>query len=70
MRINGGYRYLLVLIVLFFQGCATSNINQRVADFQRPSEYVRFFEALDRSVEEADGNPGCRQYAPARTPRR
>jgi hypothetical protein len=55
MRINGGYRYLLVLIVLFFAGCATSNINQRVADFQRPSEYVRFFEALDRSVGEADG---------------
>lgn len=55
MRINCGYRYLLVLIVLFFQGCATSNINQRVADFQRPAEYVRFFEALDRSVEEADG---------------
>jgi hypothetical protein len=55
MRINGGYRYLLVLIVLFFAGCATSNINQRVADFQRPSEYVRFFEVLDRSVGEADG---------------
>ena len=54
MRINFGYRYLLVLLVLFFQGCATTGVNERVADFQRPAETIRFFGVLDRIVDEAD----------------
>jgi len=42
------------VLVLFFIGCATARINERVADFERPAEYVRFFEVLDRRVDEAD----------------
>jgi len=54
IRIGLKYRYLFIILVLLYQGCATTAVNQRVADFQRPAEYVRFFEVLDRYVDEAD----------------
>jgi hypothetical protein len=40
--------------LVFFQGCAATGVNQRIADFQRPAEYVDFFKTLDRIVDEAD----------------
>ena len=54
MRINLSYKRLFLLLLLFLQGCATTGVNQRVAEFQRPVEYVRFFEVLDHIVDEAD----------------
>ena len=45
--------YMLLLVVLIFFGCTASRMNQRVADFQRPPQYERFFDLLDRSVEKA-----------------
>ena len=54
MQINFKYRYLLVILILFLHGCATIGVDQRVVDFQRPAEYARFFEVLDRIVDEAD----------------
>jgi len=52
MRVNLRLHILLFLSVLFYYGCAAYNMNQRVADFQRPAEYERFFELLDRTVDE------------------
>jgi hypothetical protein len=40
--------------VLLFLGCATTVVDHRVADLQRPIEYVRFFEVLDHWVDKAD----------------
>ena len=54
MRFNLRYSHIIVLLALFFQGCATISLNQRIADFQRPAEIIRFFEVLDRIVDEAD----------------
>ena len=53
MRIDLGYKYLLVLMVLYFQGCASYNTYQQVANYERPAEYVRFFELLDHAMKEA-----------------
>jgi hypothetical protein len=54
MQINLRYRYIFVILLVFFQGCAATGVNQRIADFQRPAEYVDFFKTLDRIVDEAD----------------
>jgi len=54
MKIFITYRCLLVALVLFLHACATTGLNQKVADFQRPTESVRFFEALDRIVDQFD----------------
>ncbi len=54
MRINYKFKYILILLVLFLHACATTGLNQQIADFQRPPEYVRFFEVLDRIVAKAD----------------
>ena len=54
MRIHPSHRYLVVTLLLFFQACATTGVNQKIADFQRPAETIRFFEVLDRIVDEAD----------------
>jgi len=48
------YRYICFCLVLLLLGCATTRIDERVADFERPAEYTRFFEVLDRSVDAAD----------------
>ena len=53
MRNDFRYRYLFLALVLFFLGCATTAVHERIADFERPAEFVRFFEVLDRSVEAA-----------------
>jgi hypothetical protein len=55
MRNDLRYRYLFLALVLFFLGCATTAVHERVADFERPAQYARFFEVLDRSVDAADG---------------
>lgn len=54
MQIKSKYRYAILLLVLLFQGCATTAVNHQLEDFDRPDEYVRFFEILDRMVVEAD----------------
>ncbi len=54
MRIHSKYKYIFVLFVLVLHACATIGGNQQVADFQRPGEYVRFFEVLDRIVGQVD----------------
>ena len=54
MQIYSKYRLLLILLVLLLHACATTGVNQQIADFQRPTEYVRFFEVLDRVVDAAD----------------
>lgn len=54
MQMSFKYRYLFVILVFFFQGCASTGLNQRIADFQRPADTSRFFEVLDRIVDEAD----------------
>jgi len=54
MQIKSRYRYAILLLVLLFQGCASTAVHQRLEEFQRPDEYVRFFEILDRMVDEAD----------------
>jgi len=43
----------LFLPIFFIAGCAAIGLNRQVAKFQRPPEYVRFFELLDRTVAEA-----------------
>ncbi len=53
MRVILPMRLLLLVLALYFQGCATYNTYQRVADYGRPAEYVRFFELLDHTVKEA-----------------
>ncbi len=54
MQINFKCRYLFVILLVFLHGCATTGFNQQIADFQRPAEAIRFFEVLDRMVDEAD----------------
>ena len=54
MRIYYRHRPILFLLLIFLQGCATTGLNQQIADFQRPAEAIRFFEVLDRTVDEAD----------------
>ena len=45
---------ILFLPVFLLAGCAAINLNRQVAKFQRPTECVRFFELLDRTVEKVD----------------
>jgi len=52
MRLNLRLHVFLLLPILFLTGCAAIGTNRQVAKFQRPPEYVRFFESLDRSVRE------------------
>jgi hypothetical protein len=54
MRIHLIYRYVFLILVLLYQGCAITGVDQRPAQFERPQQYVRFFEVLDRKVDEAD----------------
>ena len=51
---NFKYRYLVATLLLFLLGCATTGIDQQVADYQRPVDTVHFFEVLDRVVDDAD----------------
>ena len=44
----------VVLLLIFLQGCATTGLNQQIADYQRQAETIRFFEVLDRMVDDAD----------------
>ena len=53
MRPNLRLHVFLLLPILLFIGCAAIGLNRQVAKFQRPSEDVRFFELLDRTVAEA-----------------
>ena len=53
MRASLRIHTLLFLLILILMGCATIGLNRQVAKFQRPVEGVRFFEFLDRTVEEA-----------------
>lgn len=53
MRVNLRLHTLLFLAILFFTGCAAIGLNRQVAKFQRPPEYIRFFELLDRTVADA-----------------
>ena len=53
LRFNLRLPIFLLLSVLFLAGCAAIGLNRQVAKFQRPPEYVRFFELLDRTVAEA-----------------
>ena len=46
-------KYMFLILILFYQGCATYQTRQQVADFERPIEYTRFFELLDQAVKEA-----------------
>ena len=50
MRFNILLRFLILLSVLLYLGCATFVSNKFIADSKRPPEYVRFFELLDREV--------------------
>lgn len=52
MRVNSRLYTLLFLPILLLVGCAAIRMNRQVAEFQRPSGAVRFFELLDRSVAE------------------
>jgi hypothetical protein len=52
MRLNLRLHVFLLLPILLLIGCAAIGINRQVAKFQRPPEYVRFFELLDRTVAE------------------
>ncbi|MBW2479875.1 MAG: hypothetical protein JRF38_07775 [Deltaproteobacteria bacterium] len=54
MQLNPKLKYILILFSLLLHACATTGVNQQVADFQRPAKYVHFFEVLDRIVVEAD----------------
>ena len=53
MRPNLRLHVFLLLPILLFIGCAAIGLNRQDAEFQRPPEYVRFFELLDRTVAEA-----------------
>jgi hypothetical protein len=53
IRLNLRLHVFLLLPILFFIGCAAIGLNRQVAKFQRPPEYTRFFELLDRTVAEA-----------------
>jgi len=53
IRLNLRLNVFLLLPILFFIGCAAIGLNRQVAKFQRPPEYIRFFELLDRTVAEA-----------------
>ena len=52
IRLNLRLHVFLLLPILFFIGCAAIGLNRQVAKFQRPPEYIRFFELLDRTVTE------------------
>ncbi|UCD80648.1 MAG: hypothetical protein JSW26_04225 [Desulfobacterales bacterium] len=52
MRINLSLKYILTLLVLMCQGCATYATYQRSAAFERPPEYIRFINLLDQAVKE------------------
>ena len=54
MQIYPKYRYAIILLALLFLGCATTTVNHQLENFGRPDETVRFFEILDRMVNEAD----------------
>ena len=54
MRFNSVLHQIVVLLFVFFQGCATYQIYRQVAEFERPPEYVNFFKLLDQKVKEAD----------------
>ena len=53
MRLNLRLHSTILLPILILIGCAAIGLNRQVAKFQRPPEYVRFFELLDRTVAEA-----------------
>lgn len=53
MRSANLIRCILLFWVLLLPGCAAYHTYQQVADFERPVEYVRFFELLDHTVKEA-----------------
>jgi hypothetical protein len=53
MRVNLRLHTLLFLPILILIGCAAIGLNRQVAKFQRPPEYRRFFELLDRTVTDA-----------------
>ncbi len=43
----------LIILVLLFQGCATTEMRQFAAVSQRPGEYERFFKYLDKAADKA-----------------
>lgn len=47
------FRCTLYFLVLYIAGCTAFRTNRQVADYQRPAEYVRFFEVLDETVKDA-----------------
>jgi hypothetical protein len=53
MRLNLRLHLFLLLPILILMGCAAIGTSRQVAKFQRPPEYARFFELLDRTVAEA-----------------
>jgi hypothetical protein len=53
MHFNSQIKYILLILLVFSEGCATFQIRQQVAGFERPPEYVQFFEVLDDAVKNA-----------------
>jgi hypothetical protein len=52
MRYRSNYHYVIFFLIILFQGCAATTVKHQPRDFERPREYVRFFEILDRAVDE------------------
>ncbi|NOQ18507.1 MAG: hypothetical protein GQ571_00905, partial [Desulfobacterales bacterium] len=44
---------IILILILFFQGCASRVSHQFIVQSQRPSEYERFFNELDTAVYQA-----------------
>jgi hypothetical protein len=47
-------KYILLFSAFILGSCASLQIHQQVADFERPEEYVRFYRMLNQAVKEAD----------------
>lgn len=53
MRSAKTLRFVLILGILFYSGCAAYRTGRQVADFERPAAYEQFFALLDHTVKAA-----------------
>lgn len=44
---------IIFILILFYQGCASRIAHRFITESQRPSEYARFFNELDKAVDQA-----------------